>query len=179
MHPLYCNAYYNKCVLDFLHHPNASNASTCTILGAIFQTSKWRDSWIAGNACAEHFPRLSSGSCGIGAQQGRVTSDIGIDGQRSAPLLEDFLLGTTEVMFRDMDELAEVVNLYMGKELKVYVITWGTLITVAMKYFGNPPEVETSMDPKHRIYCQGHRCVKPRCTTWIRRASEKSSWSPG
>jgi hypothetical protein len=32
-------------------------------------------------------------------------------------------LGTTEVMFRDMDELAEVVNLYMGKELKVYVIT--------------------------------------------------------
>eukprot|EP00913_Durusdinium_trenchii_P027566 g25856.t1 len=47
---------------------------------------------------------------------------------------KDFLLGTTEVMFRDMDrasdvgrpmswqdELAEVVNLYMGKELKVYV----------------------------------------------------------
>ena len=71
-----------------------------------------------------HFPRLSCGSCGIGAQQGRATSDIGIDGSAgSAPLLEDFLLGTTEVMFRDMDELAEVVNLYMGKELKVYVIT--------------------------------------------------------
>mmetsp|Transcript_4918 Transcript_4918/g.11486 ORF Transcript_4918/g.11486 Transcript_4918/m.11486 type:complete len:386 (+) Transcript_4918:46-1203(+) len=34
---------------------------------------------------------------------------------------KDFLLGTTEVMFRDMDELTEVVNLYMGKELKVYV----------------------------------------------------------
>eukprot|EP00435_Cladocopium_sp_Y103_P020161 s1760_g4.t3 len=34
---------------------------------------------------------------------------------------KDFLLGTTEVMFRDMDELAEVVNLYMEKELKVYV----------------------------------------------------------
>jgi len=34
---------------------------------------------------------------------------------------KDFLLGTTEVMFRDMDELAEVVNLYLGKELKVYV----------------------------------------------------------
>eukprot|EP00434_Breviolum_minutum_P008933 symbB.v1.2.007871.t1/scaffold448.1/size203282/23 len=38
---------------------------------------------------------------------------------RDVPL--DFLLGTTEVMFRDMDELAEVVNLYLGKELKVYV----------------------------------------------------------
>jgi len=34
---------------------------------------------------------------------------------------KDFLLGTTEVMFRDMDELTEVVNLYMGTELKVYV----------------------------------------------------------
>ncbi|CAE7262069.1 Gorasp2 [Symbiodinium sp. CCMP2456] len=34
---------------------------------------------------------------------------------------KDFLLGTTEVMFRDMDELTEVVNLYMGTELKIYV----------------------------------------------------------
>ncbi|CAJ1410737.1 unnamed protein product [Effrenium voratum] len=34
---------------------------------------------------------------------------------------KDFLLGTTEVMFRDMDELSEVVNLYLGKELKIYV----------------------------------------------------------
>ncbi|CAE7393385.1 GORASP2 [Symbiodinium pilosum] len=34
---------------------------------------------------------------------------------------KDFLLGTTEVMFRDMDELTEVVNLYMGMELKIYV----------------------------------------------------------
>eukprot|EP00929_Paragymnodinium_shiwhaense_P074207 TRINITY_DN37956_c0_g2_i1.p1 TRINITY_DN37956_c0_g2~~TRINITY_DN37956_c0_g2_i1.p1 ORF type:complete len:634 (+),score=129.65 TRINITY_DN37956_c0_g2_i1:71-1972(+) len=34
---------------------------------------------------------------------------------------KDFLLGTTEVMFRDMDELGEVVNLCLGKKMQIYV----------------------------------------------------------
>jgi len=34
---------------------------------------------------------------------------------------KDFLLGTTEVMFRDMDELAEIVNIRRGQRIQVYV----------------------------------------------------------
>merc|ERR1740129_2324280 len=34
---------------------------------------------------------------------------------------KDYLLGTTEVMFRDMDELVEIVNLFLGKQLQIYV----------------------------------------------------------
>ncbi|CAE8678612.1 unnamed protein product [Polarella glacialis] len=34
---------------------------------------------------------------------------------------KDFLLGTTEVMFRDMDELSEVVTLCLGKPMSIYV----------------------------------------------------------
>lgn len=34
---------------------------------------------------------------------------------------KDYLLGTTEVLFRDMDELAEIVNLSMGHTIRIYV----------------------------------------------------------
>mmetsp|Transcript_47924 Transcript_47924/g.138675 ORF Transcript_47924/g.138675 Transcript_47924/m.138675 type:complete len:505 (-) Transcript_47924:103-1617(-) len=34
---------------------------------------------------------------------------------------KDYLLGTTEVMFRDMDELVEIVNLSLGKKMQIYV----------------------------------------------------------
>lgn len=34
---------------------------------------------------------------------------------------KDFLLGTTEVMFRDLDELVEIVHLSLGKKTQVYV----------------------------------------------------------
>lgn len=40
--------------------------------------------------------------------------------------LKDFLLGTMEVMFRDMDELAETVNLCRGKNLVLYVYNMET-----------------------------------------------------
>lgn len=39
---------------------------------------------------------------------------------------KDFLLGTTEVMFRDMDELAEIVNLCLGKRTQIYVYNTDT-----------------------------------------------------
>jgi len=34
---------------------------------------------------------------------------------------KDYLLGTTEVMFRDMEEVIELVNLCIGKRLQIYV----------------------------------------------------------
>merc|ERR1719401_3383795 len=34
---------------------------------------------------------------------------------------KDYLLGTQEVMFRDMDELVEIVNLCLDKKLNMYV----------------------------------------------------------
>lgn len=34
---------------------------------------------------------------------------------------KDYLLGTTEVMFRDLDELVEIVNLSLGKKTQIYV----------------------------------------------------------
>lgn len=34
---------------------------------------------------------------------------------------KDYLLGTTDVMFRDMDELAETVNICLGKEIQLYI----------------------------------------------------------
>lgn len=39
---------------------------------------------------------------------------------------KDYLLGTTEVMFRDMDELVEIVNLCLGKSMQVYVYNSST-----------------------------------------------------
>eukprot|EP00928_Gymnodinium_smaydae_P032418 TRINITY_DN23483_c0_g4_i1.p1 TRINITY_DN23483_c0_g4~~TRINITY_DN23483_c0_g4_i1.p1 ORF type:complete len:477 (+),score=77.92 TRINITY_DN23483_c0_g4_i1:35-1432(+) len=35
--------------------------------------------------------------------------------------LKDYLLGTTEVMFRDLDELIEIVNLCIGRSMQVWV----------------------------------------------------------
>merc|ERR1719343_252759 len=32
----------------------------------------------------------------------------------------DYLLGTTEVMFRDIEELSEIVNIKLGKEMQIY-----------------------------------------------------------
>ncbi|CAK0883411.1 unnamed protein product [Prorocentrum cordatum] len=34
---------------------------------------------------------------------------------------KDYLLGTTEVMFRDLDELVEIVNLCLGRSIQIYV----------------------------------------------------------
>ena len=77
----------------------------------------------AGNACAKHLSQLSCRSSWIASQQGGVQTG---QGGEDFCTVEDFLLGTTEVMFRDMDELAEVVNLYMGKDLKVYATAWAS-----------------------------------------------------
>lgn len=39
---------------------------------------------------------------------------------------KDFLLGTTEVMFRDMDELGEIVNICLGRKIQIYVYNTDT-----------------------------------------------------